>query len=146
VCREMDTNPSKDTAMLVWDDPLILNEFMKLFFFLDSWIHIHICKQLQKVHSNWAAETLGDLQSTSRGFDAGVKCKMHTISILMHQIHNSTNYVSLVMLRLTNLKILNVMAVGTQIKHKQNAVIYNQIRRLIELCIREMILRFEMNL
>jgi hypothetical protein len=48
----------------------------------------------------WAVETLGDLQSPSRGLDPAVK--IHTIPILMHQMCISTTYVSSVMLRPKN--------------------------------------------
>jgi hypothetical protein len=40
----------------------------------------------------WAVETLGDLQPTSRGLDPVVKCKIHMIPMLMHQIHPKDKY------------------------------------------------------
>jgi hypothetical protein len=43
-----------------------------------------------EVLSNWAVETFGDLQSTSRGLCPGVKYKIHMIPILMHQMRIST--------------------------------------------------------
>jgi hypothetical protein len=62
-----------------------------IYFRLDSFIHIPIFKQVLKYFSYWAVETLGDLQSTSRDLDPGVKCKTDTIPILMHQVRISTN-------------------------------------------------------
>jgi hypothetical protein len=47
--------------------------FKNLTFFLDSIIQIRIFKQVPKYFSNWAEETLGDLQSTSSCLDPGVK-------------------------------------------------------------------------
>jgi hypothetical protein len=64
---------------------------------------------MHEVLSYWAVETLGDLQSTSRGLDPGVKCKTNTIPILMHQMHISTNQVSSVILRQKKLEIRKIV-------------------------------------
>jgi hypothetical protein len=72
-----------------------------------------------------------------------IQCKTNTIPILMHQMRISTNQVSSVVLRPKSLK--------TE-KHCKNCkrgektqywtMKLNQIRQRIELCMREMILRF----
>jgi hypothetical protein len=59
----------------------------------------------------------------------------------------STNQVSSVMLRSKKLEIRkNVKSLKEPIKTKQSAMKFSQIRRRIELCMREIILRFELNL
>jgi hypothetical protein len=57
----------------------------------------------------------------------------------MHQMRISSNYVSSVMPGLINLEIRDVMAVKTQTESRE-------IRQRIELCMREIILCFEINL
>jgi hypothetical protein len=52
-----------------------------------------------KVLSYWFVETLRDIQSTSRGHDPVVKYRIHTITILMHQIRISIIHISSVMLK-----------------------------------------------
>jgi hypothetical protein len=77
--------------------------------------------------------------------DGICKCmnvKLTTIPILMHQMRISTNQVSSVMLKLKKLEIK---------KNGQNCKLNSvlklgQIRRRIELCMMEIILRFEINL
>jgi hypothetical protein len=69
-----------------------------------------------EVLSYWAVKTLEDLQFTSRGLDPGVKCKMHAIPILMHQMRISVAYISSVMVRSKSLDIRNIMTVKTLIK------------------------------
>jgi hypothetical protein len=44
----IEPNPSKDRTMYEGDNPSFLDEFIKICFFLDSSIHIHIFKQVPK--------------------------------------------------------------------------------------------------
>jgi hypothetical protein len=66
----------------------------------------------------------------------------------MHQMRISTNKVSLVMLRPKNFEIRKkwekLKEPGE--KPQQSAMKLSQIRRRMKLCMREIILRFEMNL
>jgi hypothetical protein len=64
----------------------------------------------------------------------------------MHQMRISTNDVSSEMLRPKQLEIGNISIKIRKEKQKQNAVKLSQTLRRIELCVRKMILRFEMNL
>jgi hypothetical protein len=65
----------------------------------------------------------------------------------MHQVHILTNQVSSVMLSLKELEIRKkIKTVKESLKTKQSAMKLSQIRRRIELCMREIILPFEMNL
>jgi hypothetical protein len=66
----------------------------------------------------------------------------------MHQMSISTNQVSSVVLRPKKLEIRKkvVKIVKEPKKTKYYAMKLSQIRRRIELCMREIILRFEMNL
>jgi hypothetical protein len=86
---------------------------MKWSQFLFSWqLNSHpYLEASPEVLSYRAAETLGDLQSISRGLDPGVKCKIHTIPILMGQMRILRSYVSSMMLRPKSLEIQNVMTV-----------------------------------
>jgi hypothetical protein len=70
------------------------------------------------------------------------------IPIAMQQKHISTNYVSSVMPKPENLEFRNGMILKMKKTNnpKQSAVKWSQIRRRIELYMREKILRFEMNL
>jgi hypothetical protein len=81
----MAPNPSKDKDMHKGDNPSVLNELIKFYFFLTVKY-----SSKSEVLSYWFIETLGDLQSTRRGIDPGVKCKIYTIPIFMHQMHIST--------------------------------------------------------
>jgi hypothetical protein len=45
-------------------------------------------------------------------------CKIHTIPILMHQMHISIIYISSVMLRPKKFEICNVMTIKTPNRHK----------------------------
>jgi hypothetical protein len=47
-----------------------LKKIYEIYFFLDSSIHIGIFKQVLRY---WTVKTLGDLQSTCRGLNPGVK-------------------------------------------------------------------------
>jgi hypothetical protein len=76
-----------------------------------------------------------------------LQCKINTISILMHQMRISTNEVSSVVLGPKKLEIQKTNCencIRTE-KTKYCAMTLSQIRRRIELCMREIILRFEMN-
>jgi hypothetical protein len=67
----------------------------------------------------------------------------------MHQMRISTTQVSSVMLKSKKLEIRKKKCENwksRRMKTKQSAMKLSQIRRRIELCLREMILRFEMNL
>jgi hypothetical protein len=66
----------------------------------------------------------------------------------MHQLRISTTKVSSVMFRSKKLDIRKKCEnwKSRQMKTKQSAVKFCKIRRKIELCLREMIFRFEMNL
>jgi hypothetical protein len=63
----------------------------------------------------------------------------------MHQMRISTTQVSSVMLRSKQLEIRKKCEIwkSCRMKTKQNAMKLSQIRRRIELCLREIILRFE---
>jgi hypothetical protein len=76
------------------------------------------------------------------------KCKTNTIPILMQQMHISTTQVSSVTLWSKKLKIRkkNAKTVKEPMKTKKSAMTLSQIIRRIELCMRETILPFEMNL
>jgi hypothetical protein len=95
-----------------------------------------------EVFSYWDVQTLEDFHFTSIDLEPDVQCNIH---ILMHQMRISTTYVSSVMLRSKNWN-LKYYDNKYPKKSKQSAVKWNQIRRRIELCMREMILCFEMNL
>jgi hypothetical protein len=79
-----------------------------------------------------------------------LRCKTNTIPILMHQMCISTNQVSSVVLRLKKLEICKIVKAvkepGGKKTNKYCAMKLSQIRGRIELCMREIILRFEMNL
>jgi hypothetical protein len=74
--------------------------------------------------------------------------KANTLPIWMHQMRISTTQVSSVMLRSKKLEIRTKCenCKSRRMKTKQSAIKLSQIRRGIELCLREIILRFEMNL
>ena len=42
LCHEIEPNPSKERAMHEGDNPSFLDEFNKIYFLLDSYIHIRI--------------------------------------------------------------------------------------------------------
>jgi hypothetical protein len=73
------------------------------------------------------------------------KCKTNTLPILIHQMRISTNQVSSVMLRSKKLKCETVKEQSDE-NQKQSAMRLSQICGRIELCLREIILRIEMNL
>jgi hypothetical protein len=79
---------------------------------------------------------------------AHTQCKTNTIPILMHQMRISTNQVSSVVLRPKKFEIrkMVVKTVKQPKKTKYYTMKLSQIRRRIELCMREIVLRFEMNL
>jgi hypothetical protein len=80
-------------------------------------------------------------------FSDCLKCKTNTIPILMHQMRISTNQVSSVMLRSKKLEIRkNVKIMKDPIKTKQSSMKLSQIRRRIELCMREIILIWDQTL
>jgi hypothetical protein len=66
----------------------------------------------------------------------------------MHQMRISTTQVSSVMLRSKKMEIRKKCEnwKSRRMKTKESAMKLSQIRRRIELCMREIILRFEMNL
>jgi hypothetical protein len=72
------------------------------------------------------------------------------ITILMHQMRISTNYVSSVMLGQEKLKIRKLIVKNVKepkkTTPKQNVMKLSQIHRGIELCMRDIILRFDMTL
>ena len=77
-----------------------------------------------------------------------LRCKTNMLTILMHQIRISTTKVSSVMLRSKGLEIrkkgkLEEPSDENEIECHE---ILSQIRRRIELCLREIIIRFELNL
>jgi hypothetical protein len=72
--------------------------------------------------------------------------KSNALTIFIHRMRISTKYVSSVMLRSKYLEIQNVMTVKDPETPKKSSVNWRKIRRRIELCMREIILRFEMNL
>ena len=71
-----------------------------------------------------------------------LQCKVNTIPILMHQMHSSTNEVSSVVLGSKKLEVRkkNEKSVKSR-KARYCAMKLSQIRRRIELCMREIILR-----
>jgi hypothetical protein len=76
-------------------------------------------------------------------------CKTNTITILMHQMRISTTQVFSVMLRSKKLDIRKKCEKwkSHRMKTKKEChEILSQISQRIELCVREIILRFEMNL
>jgi hypothetical protein len=77
-------------------------------------------------------------------------CKTNTLTILLHQMRISTTQVSLVMPRSKKLEIRKKKKCenckSRWMKTKQSAMKLSEIRRRIKLCLREIILRFEMNL
>jgi hypothetical protein len=76
-----------------------------------------------------------------------MKCKTNTLTILMHQMRISTTQVSSMMLRKRKLEIRNKMwKQKEQSDENQSTMKLSQIRRRIELGLREIILHFEMNL
>jgi hypothetical protein len=87
-------------------------------FSIVKFIFVFSSKYRSTYVSYWAVKTLGDFQS-SRGIDPGVKCKIHTTPILMHQMHISITYISSMMLRSKNLKIRDIMTVKTQTDCRQ---------------------------
>jgi hypothetical protein len=103
-----------------------------------------------EVLSYWAAETLIALHSISRAMTQwpNVKCM---IPILMDEMRISTAYVSLVMLRPKKLEIRNIMTVNTPStphtpnnnKQTKSRKRESAVTRRIELCMREINLRFE---
>jgi hypothetical protein len=76
-----------------------------------------------------------------------LKCKTITILILMHQMRIPTNFkVSSVIFRPKKLEIRINCENCKRAEKTKGAINLSQIRRRIELCMREIILRFEMNL
>jgi hypothetical protein len=75
-----------------------------------------------KVLSYWAVETLGDLQSTSRGLDPVVKCKFNRIPILMHQMRILDNLYLFSDAQSDKIELRNVMTVKIP-KRPQNKVL-----------------------
>jgi hypothetical protein len=75
-----------------------------------------------------------------------INCKSSTIPILMYQMHISTNEVSSVMLCLKKLEILKKCENYEKTIKYQSVMKLSQIRQRIELCMREIILLFQMNL
>jgi hypothetical protein len=77
-----------------------------------------------------------------------MKCKTNTLTIVMHQMHNSTTQVSSVKLTSKKLEIQKESEnwKSRRMKTKQSPTKLSQIRRKIELSLREVILCFEMNL
>jgi hypothetical protein len=73
-------------------------------------------------------------------------CKTNTIPILMHQMRISTNKVSSVMLRPKEFDIGKKEWKNCESRKNPSAMKLSQIRRRIELSMREIILCFEMNL
>jgi hypothetical protein len=106
-CRRMELNSLKDRAIHGGDNLLFWNVLI-FSWLLNSYPYFQACTE---VHSFWAVATQGDLQSTSRGLDPWVKCKINMIPILMHQMRILSTRVSLVMLRPHILEIRNVMTV-----------------------------------
>jgi hypothetical protein len=104
--------------------------------------------------SYWAVETLGDLQFTSRGLDQGVKCKtIIQLPILMHQMRFSITYLfsDAQVEKVGNLKWYDCKPPPPKKKRKKKKTPkkhsavksqWSQIRRRLELWIREIILRF----
>jgi hypothetical protein len=81
LCHEIELN----WAMHEGDNPSFWDEFIKFTF-----IHIRIFKQVQstEVLSYWAVETLGDLQSTSRG----LSCRTVALWLdILVSDHNATD-------------------------------------------------------
>jgi hypothetical protein len=74
-----------------------------------------------------------------------LKYKSNTIPILMHQMCISTNEVSSVVLWLKKLEIRKIVKTVRVEQTKYCAMKLRQLRRRIELCMREITLRFEMN-
>jgi hypothetical protein len=65
---------------------------LKIYFFLDSSIHIRNLKQVPL--SNWTVETLGDYSPQAETSTQGLECKTNTLRILMHQMRILTIQVS----------------------------------------------------
>jgi hypothetical protein len=113
-------------------------------FFLDSIIHIRIFKQVPKYLATGLKRPSGTYSPPAEASTQGFKCKTNTIPILMHQMRISTTTVSSVVLRPKKLEIRKTLwnCIWAE-RTKYYAMKLNQIRRRIELCMREIILRFE---
>jgi hypothetical protein len=119
---------------------------MKFYFFRDRIIHIRILKQVPKYLATGLKRPLGTNSPPAEVSTQGLKCKTNTIPILMHHMHISTYKVSSVVLRpKKNGNPKNCEKCKRAEKTKYTAMNLSQIHRRIELCMREIILRFEMN-
>jgi hypothetical protein len=84
-------------------------------------------------------------QQRPRSRDKNIKRKTNMLPILMHQMHISTTQVSSVMLKSKTLAIRRKVKERSD-ETKQSAMKLSQSHRKIELCLREIILRFGMNI
>jgi hypothetical protein len=82
VCHEFEPNPSKDRAMHGGDNPSFWDEFIIYFYKKGHTFFLIFLSISTEVRTYWAGETLGDLQSTSRGLDPGVRYIFKTKEIL----------------------------------------------------------------
>jgi hypothetical protein len=71
----------------------------RIYFFLDSLIHIRIFKQVPKYLATGLQRPSGTYNPPAEASTQGLKWKINTIPILMHQMRISTNQVSSVVLR-----------------------------------------------
>jgi hypothetical protein len=65
---------------------IILGFKMEFVKFNVSYLYFQACTRILSI---WAVENLGDLQFTCRDLYPAVKCEIHTIPILMHQMRIS---------------------------------------------------------
>jgi hypothetical protein len=94
-CHEMESNPSNDRATCIHEGwSFVLKWSYDILFLLTVEFICIFSRKCRSTYSYWAAETLGDLQLTSRGLDPGVKYKKsHDINFDAPDAH-STIYVS----------------------------------------------------
>jgi hypothetical protein len=89
--HEIESNLLKDRAMHERDNPSFWYEYIKFTFFLGSFIHIRIFKQVPKYLATGLKRPSrthsppADLEASTQG----LKWKINTIPILMHQIRIS---------------------------------------------------------
>ena len=69
-----------------------------IYFLLDRFIHIRISKQIPKYLPTGLKRPSGTNSPPAEASTQGLKCKVNTIPILMHQMRISTNEVSSVVL------------------------------------------------